>query len=163
MSGENVSSTPPDGGGDDSDWKVDGVDIPRPPPGSNLSTTGLRLYRWICRSLIKEGRRVGAAGIQITMLVHTLEEWLINAKMCASDGRYGIGEKGGRYEYPHSYNERAARESIKKELPEACLTVMSTVEARLKESKTQASGDQDDLFDDLLEHGQRSPRNDALH
>ena len=42
-----------------------------PPPGSHLTTTGRRLYSWICNALIADGRKIDAAGIQIVMIVHT--------------------------------------------------------------------------------------------
>lgn len=163
MSGENEDSAPPEGGESEAGWLVDGVKIPAPPPGAQLSTQGRRLYRWICEALLRNGRSIDAAGIQITMLVHTMLAWVEDMKLVVSEGRYGTSENGNKYEKPHSYNERAARAEIKRELPEACLTVMSEIEARLKVSKTQQAGVQDDLFDELLGHGQKSPRNAGLH
>ncbi len=157
MDGERPNIVALAGGGDDlRNTTVGGKPIPQPPPGSHLSTTGRRLYRWICEALMSEGRNVGAAGIQIVMLAQALDAWAQDMKDCNELGRYGISEKGARYELPHSYNERNAREQIKRELPEACLTVMSTIEARLKESKT-AGGQQDDLFDELVGHGRNRP------
>lgn len=144
------------GGGDGGGTTVAGNGIPDPPPGHNLDRQGRRLYDWICTALINDGRKVGAAGIQIVMLVHTLIAWSSDMKDCISQGRYGTSENGNRFELPHSYNERAARAEIKRELPEACLTVMSQIEARLKESKT-GGGVQDDLFADLVDHGRDRP------
>ena len=95
--------------------------------------------------------------MQIVMIVHTFEMWSRDMKDCIELGRYGTSKDGNRYELPHSYNERNAREQIKKELPEACLTVMSQIEARLKESKI-GEQKQDDLFDELLQHARSHPR-----
>lgn len=92
-----------------------------------------------------------------------MQAWAHDMKLVVSEGRYGVSKEGNRYELPHSYNERTARTEIKRELPEACLTVMAEIEARLKESKTQQGGDQDDLFKDLLEHAHKGHRNAGLH
>lgn len=159
MEGEKPCVVAIDGGGDDlKNATVGGTPIPSPPPGSNLTSQGRRLYYWICEALIEDGRSIRAAGIQIVMLVHTFLAWSDDIKLCISDGRYGTSENGNRYELPHSYNERNARAEIKRELPEACLTVMSQIEARLKESKIGDPSKQDDLFDGLLEHARSRPR-----
>jgi len=144
------------GGGDGLGSPPAKIDIPAPPPGHNLDRQGKRLYDWICTALINDGRRVSAAGIQIVLLVHTFLAWSADMKLCIDDGRYGKSENGNSFELPHSYNERKARDEIKRELPEACLTVMSQIEARLKESKIGGQV-QDDLFADLVEHGRARP------
>ncbi|MDD2663973.1 MAG: hypothetical protein PHD19_09450 [Dechloromonas sp.] len=144
------------GGGNGGSGAVAGVEIPDPPPGHNLDRQGRRLYDWICTALIKDGRKVGAAGIQIVLLVHTFLAWSDDMKACIKDGRYAESKDGNKYELPHSYNERKARDEIKRELPEACLTVMSQIEARLKESKTGGAV-QDDLFADLVEFASARP------
>jgi hypothetical protein len=146
----------PSSGDDLKDVTVGGTPIPAPPPGAHLSTQGRRLYRWLCEALIEDGRSIRAAGMQIVMLVHTFEVWSKDMKDCIELGRYGTSENGNRYELPHSYNERNAREQIKRELPEACLTVMSQIEARLKESKI-SDPKQDDLFEELLGHARSRP------
>lgn len=157
MEGEKPNVVALPGGGDDlKDVTVGGKPIPAPPPGAHLNTQGRRLYRWICEALIEDGRSIRAAGMQIVMLVHTFEVWSKDMKDCIELGRYGTSENGNRYELPHSYNERNAREQIKRELPEACLTVMSQIEARLKESKI-SDPKQDDLFDELLGHARSRP------
>lgn len=148
---------PLEGGASDSKRRVvGGVEIPSPPPGSHLTTGGRRLYDWICEALIRDGRKISAAGLQIVLLVHTFQTWSADMKLCLDHGRYGESENGNRFELPHSYNERNARAEIKRELPEACLTVMSQIEARLKESKV-AAGVQDDLFADLVDHARDRP------
>ena len=149
------------GSGDENRKKtVGGIEIPQPPPGSHLTTSGRRLYDWVCEALIKDGRKINAAGIQIVLLVHTFLAWSADMKLCLELGRYAESKEGNRYELPHSYNERSARAEIKRELPEACLTVMSQIEARLKESKV-GGGVQDDLFADLVEHGRERPNASA--
>jgi len=135
---------------------VAGVDVPAPPPGHGLDRQGLRLYDWIAEALIRDGRNIKAAGIQLMMLAHSLQSWSEDVKLCVTEGRYGTSEKGNRFELPHSFNERNSRAEIKKELPEACLTVMSTIEARLRESKTGAA-QQDDLFGDMVEFAKGRP------
>lgn len=144
------------GGGDTPRRTVAGVEIPPPPPGHNLDRGGMRLYDWICEALIRDGRTIRAAGIQLVLLVHTFQSWSADMKLCIADGRYAESKDGNRYELPHSYNERRARDEIKRELPEACLTVMSQIEAKLKESKV-LGGHQDDLFADLVEFGKERP------
>lgn len=157
MDDGNPKLVPFDGGADDSrKGFVGGVEIPSPPPGSHLTTGGRRLYDWICEALIKDGRKINAAGIQIVLLVHTFMTWSADMKLCLELGRYAESKEGNRYELPHSYNERSARAEIKRELPEACLTVMSQIEARLKESKV-GGGVQDDLFADLVDHARERP------
>lgn len=135
---------------------VAGVEIPAPPPGHNLDRQGLRLYDWIAEALIRDGRNVKAAGIQIMMLAHSIKAWSEDMKLCVSIGRYGTSSNGNPYELAHSSNERNARTEIKKELPEACLTVMSMIEARLRESKT-ANPNQDDLFGDMVKFAAGRP------
>lgn len=158
MDGEKPNVVAFDGGGDDLTNKtVGGKPIPAPPPGSHLTSQGRRLYYWICEALIDDGRSIRAAGIQIVMLVHTFIAWSADMKLCVELGRYGTSKDGNQFELPHSYNERKARDEIKRELPEACLTVMSQIEARLKESKIGDSK-QDDLFEELLDHGRSRPR-----
>lgn len=145
------------GGGDSRSVRVvAGHEVPAPPPGHNLDRQGLRLYDWICEALVRDGRNVKAAGIQVMLLAHSLQAWSSDMKLCVEHGRYGESGNGNRYELPHSYNERLARAEIKKELPEACLTVMSTIEARLRESKV-VGGNQDDLFGDLVEYARGRP------
>lgn len=146
----------PGGGGGSGCGPVAAVEIPAPPPGHNLDRNGRRLYDWICQALIKDGRKISAAGIQIVLLVHTFQAWSTDMKLCVELGRYATSKDGNRYELPHSYNERSSRSEIKRELPEACLTVMSQIEARLKESKV-VGGQQDDLFADLLDHARERP------
>ena len=158
MDGDKPNLVAFEGGGDDfSKPSAGGKPIPPPPPGSHLTTQGRRIYRWICEALLDDGRSIRAAGMQIVMIVHTFEMWSRDMKDCIELGRYGTSKDGNRYELPHSYNERNAREQIKKELPEACLTVMSQIEARLKESKI-GEQKQDDLFDELLQHARSHPR-----
>lgn len=158
MSEDKLTVVPfPAAGKKHEDAACGGSRIPPPPPGSHLTTTGRRLYSWICEALIADGRKIDAAGMQIVMIVHTFLAWSDDLKLCLELKRYAVSENGNRFELPHSYNERNARQEIKRELPEACMTVMSQIEARLKESKTKGGGYQDDLFGDLVEHGQSRP------
>lgn len=159
-----VDSQAPPGGADEKKWVrvVAGHEIPAPPPGHGLDRQGMRLYDWICISLIEDGRKIRAAGIQILMIVHTLQAWVADMKLVVDLGRYGESKDGNKYELPHSYNERNGRSEIKRDLPEACLTVMSQVEARLKESKIGGT-DQDDLWPELLAHATASPGNASRH
>lgn len=129
---------------------IAGYEIPEPPPGARLERQARRIYDYLCVVLARDGRKVGTAGVHLLMLTHTLHAWSEDMKLCL-EGRYGTTSNGNKVELPHSYNERKAREQIMKDLPEACLTVMSTIEARLKESKI-GEGDQDDLFADLAGH-----------
>lgn len=157
MEGDKPNVVAIDTAGDDlKNAEVGGKPIPAPPPGSHLTTQGRRLYHWICTALMEDGRSIRAAGIQIVMLVHTFVAWSEDMKSVVELGRYATSKDGNTYELPHSYNERKAREEIKRELPEACLTVMSQVEARLKESKI-GTPQQDDLFADLIDHAKRRP------
>ena len=95
--------------------------------------------------------------MQIVLLVHTFLTWSKDMKLCMSaEGRYATSENGNKYELPHSYNERNQRAELKRELPEACLTVMSQIEARLKESKIEG-GAQDDFWPDLIGHAKEHP------
>lgn len=161
---DSVDSQVPSSTADEKKWTrmVAGHEIPAPPPGHGLDRQGMRLYDWICVSLLEDGRKIRAAGLQILMIVHTLQAWVADMKLVIELGRYGESENGNRYELPHSYNERNGRAEIKRDLPEACLTVMSQVEARLKESK-MGIADQDDLWPELLAHATGSPASGPKH
>lgn len=146
-----------DGGGSGRTRKTAaGIEIPAPPPGHNLDRQGMRIYDWICEALIDDGRQVKSAGMQIVLIVHAFLSWSSDMKLVIELGRYGQSPNGAQIEFPHSYNERRARDEIKRELPEACLTVMSNIEARLRESKIEDNR-QDDLFADLQQHGRGRP------
>lgn len=145
------------GGGEKSTRRTSaGNVVPSPFPGHNLDRTGLRIYDYLCDALIAAGRDVTAGAVQLVMVSHQLQAWSADMKSCVEEGRYGKSPKGGTYELPHSYNERNARDAILKALPEACLTIMSTIEAGLKESKVGGEK-QDDLFASLLDHGKGRP------
>ena len=133
-----------------------GIEIPQPPPGHNLDRQGMRMYDWVCEALISDSRQIKTAGIQLVLLVHTFLAWSQDMKLCMAQGRYAVSKEGNKYELPHSYNERNQRVELKRELPEACLTVMSQIEARLKESKVQG-GNQDDFWPDLIGHAKEHP------
>lgn len=144
------------GGGGKTRRTAAGIEIPAPPPGHQLDRNGLRIYDWICEALLADNRQIRAAGMQIVLIVHSFLSWSADMKRVIELGRYGTSQNGAQYELPHSYNERRTREEIRKELPEACLTVMSNIEARLRESKIEENP-QDDLFAELLQHGKGRP------
>ena len=146
------------GGGGSSPWRSAkyGVDLPMPPPSIEVDDEWRRIYIWLCDQLIGSKRDITAAAMQLTLLVECIRAWVADRALCESEGRYAISENGNRYELPHSYNERKSAEQLKRDLPEACMTVMSQVEARLKESKI-GEGGQDDLFGELVAHGRSRP------
>lgn len=146
------------GGGGSKVWRSPkfNVDLPMPPPSMEVDAEWRRIYLWLCDQLIASKRDITAAGMQLTLLVECIRAWVSDRALCEKEGRYAISENGNRYELPHSYNERKNAEQLKRDLPEACMTVMSQVEARLKESKI-GEGGQDDLFGDLVEHGRSRP------
>jgi hypothetical protein len=135
---------------------VAGVQVPDPPPGSRLDRQARRIYEYLCVILSRDGRNVQTAAVHLVMLTYTIHTWSQDLKLCLDLGRYRLTDNGNRVEQPHSYNERNGRAQIMKDLPEACLTVMSNIEARLKESKSGSDG-QDDLFDALVSHGKSRP------
>lgn len=140
----------PGGSGSGGGPPVGGKPPLSPPPGANLSTQGRRVWEYICQSLIDAGVDITTAGVFILMAVHTYIEWSDAMKLCVENGRYGTSKKGVPYEHQHSHNEKRARESLCKMLPDNCLTALSLVEARLKQSKTIGGPQQDDLFGDLV-------------
>lgn len=121
-----------------------------PPPGANLTTQGRRVWDYICNSLIDAGVDITTAGVSILMAVQTYLEWGEAMKLCVDVGRYGTSKKNVPFEHQHSHNEKRARESLCKMLPDNCLTALSLVEVRLKQSKTIGGPQQDDLFGELV-------------
>ncbi|WP_088147054.1 hypothetical protein [Achromobacter denitrificans] len=146
------------GGGGATPWRSAkfGIELPMPPPPIKVDDEWRRIYIWLCDQLIGSKRDITAAAMQLTLLVDCIRAWAHDRALCEKDGRYATSKEGNRYELPHSYNERKGAEQLKRDLPEACMTVMSQVEARLKESKI-GEGGQDDLFGDLVAHGRSRP------
>lgn len=133
-----------------------GAQVPMPPPMLKVDDKWKALYVWLCEGLLEDGRQIKSAAMHLTLLVESILAWIEDRRLCESEGRYAVSRDGNRYELPHSYNERKGSEQLKRDLPEACMTVMSQIEARLKESKI---GDQkqDDLFEELLDHARSRP------
>lgn len=157
MDSDKPSLTPISGRGKETQWMTrTGVPVPMPPPLLKPDARWKSLYIWLCEGLIEDGRSIKSAAMHITLLVESILTWIDDRTLCEKEGRYAISKDGNRYELPHSYNERKSSEQLKRELPEACLTVMSQIEARLKESKI-GEVKQDDLFAELLEHGRSRP------
>lgn len=146
------------GGGGFSPWRSakHQIELPMPPPSFQADDDWKRIYIWLCDQLIASKRDITTAAMQLTLLVECIRAWVSDRALCEKEGRYAISKDGNRYELPHSYNERKNAEQLKRDLPEACMTVMSQVEARLKESKIGENG-QDDLFGDLVAHGRSRP------
>lgn len=152
MSDEKPPLTLIQGGGAISAKKDLGGMRPSLPPSANLDTSGRRVWDYLCDSLIAAGVDISTSGISLLMITRMYLDWIKDVKLCQEDGRYGKGKKGGQFELPHSYNERKTRSELQSCLPASCLTAMSLVEAKLKQSRTGESGQLDLEFGELVAH-----------
>lgn len=149
-----VKSTGSDGG----DGGIGEKRLLKPPPNAGLTGTGYRVWDYLCESMTNAGFDISSAGLHILLLTTTYLEWVECMALIKEHGRMATGKKGVPYELPHSHNEKRARHFLCSQLPESCLTAMSLVDGKLKQSKIQGGPQQDDLFDDLLTHRREGGR-----
>ena len=139
-----------------SSGKAGELQSPSPPPLADLTGSEKRLWDYICESLRSAGVEHITAGLTIKIITRTYLDWVKALKECDDKGRYAQGKKnGGQYELPHSYTEKQLKRELLKWLPEACLTIPSLATAK---GKMPDGGQQDDLFEDLIQsaNAQRS-------
>jgi hypothetical protein len=113
------------------------------------------LFQHICDTLREA--RIGhlTAGMSIAVIVRTYRDWLKAWQQCEGEGRTQKSPKTGWVSTtPWAEDEKRLKMELGQWLPKACLTIPSFVRVR-KDSGPE--GAQDDLFDELVRHGQSSP------
>ena len=130
------------------------VESPDAPPGLTFTATERELFDYICASLRKEGIAHMTAGMPIAVIVRTYCDWVEAWKTCEEKGRTQTSPKTGWVApTPWAEDEKRLKMELGQWLPKACLTIPSFT--RVKKD-SGASGVQDDLFADLVGHGQKS-------
>lgn len=140
-----------------------GQDVRSPdvPPGLELSELERQLYTYICTALAGAGIEHLTAGLPIVVIVRTYSDWIKAWQKCEDDGRTQTSQKTGwASPTPWAEDEKRLKMELGQWLPKACLTIPSFVRVR---KDTGATGVQDDLFDDLVRHGQSSPGSALLN
>lgn len=94
--------------------------------------------------------------MQLKLFVKCVRAWVEDRVLCEKHGRYAISKEGNRYELSYSYNDHKGAEQLKRDLPEACMTVRSQVEARLKKIKAGRAA-RTVVLGELVEHGRSRP------
>lgn len=134
---------------------------PEVPPGLTLDDVEQQLYVYICQCLKDAGIEHLTAGLPIVVIVRTYRDWLNAHARCERDGRTQTSQKTGwASPTPWAEDEKRLKMELGQWLPKACLTIPSFVRVR---KDTGASGGQDDLFADLVAHGQGSPGRNLQH
>jgi hypothetical protein len=129
------------------------VNSPDAPPGMTFDEIERQLYAYICASLKAEGIQHMTAGMPIAVIVRTYRDWLKACDRCETEGRVQTSAKGWSAPTPWAEDEKRLKMELGQWLPKACLTIPSFT--RVKKD-SGASGVQDDLFGDLVAHGQNS-------
>ena len=134
---------------------------PEVPPGLTLDDVEQQLYAYICQSLKAAGIEHLTAGMPIVVIVRTYRDWLKAHRRCEEEGRTQVSPKSGwASPTPWADDEKRLKMELGQWLPKACLTIPSFVRVR---KDTGASGAQDDLFGELVAHGQNSPARNLQH
>ncbi|WP_236687506.1 hypothetical protein [Chromobacterium subtsugae] len=145
-----------DGGG----GKHSEIVSPPPPPGANLAPRERKVWDYVCRHLREAGLDHLTAGLAISIIVKTYVRWIdAEIKLAAVEekngGTYFIITPNG-HEQPHQvfYVVKNLKQELLKWLPESSLTLPSVAAVK---AKLGDKAPQDDLFDELLNHGRNHP------
>ncbi|WP_047258053.1 P27 family phage terminase small subunit [Chromobacterium subtsugae] len=133
---------------------------PPPPPGANLAPRERKVWDYVCRQLREAGLEHLTAGLAISIIVKTYVRW-IDAEIKLAEveekngGTYFIVTPNG-HEQPHQvfYVVKNLKLELLKWLPETSLTLPSVAAVK---AKLGDKAPQDDLFDELLNHGRSHP------
>ena len=139
-----------------------GLDVQSPsaPPGMNFTEAEIQIYDYICQTLRDSGIEHMTAGMPIAVIVRTYSQWLEASRLCEEKGRTQTAKSGWESPLPWADDEKRLKMELGQWLPKACLTIPSFVRVR---KDTGAQGGQDDLFADLVGHGQSSPKPGLQH
>ncbi|CAG9184241.1 P27 family phage terminase small subunit [Cupriavidus respiraculi] len=144
-----------------------GKDSPQSPPGAHLTPRERKVWDYICGVLRDEGIPHKTAGIAITIICKTFVQYVrteleLRQFIEGNGGSILVKSQKSEYTQPHPlyYAARDIKQELLKWLPEACLSLPSAVMAR---AKLGDAGKQDDLFDDLVEHGRADRRSALTH
>lgn len=136
------------------------VTSPSPPPVIGLKPDELQVYEYICKSLREAGIEHTTAGMPLAVIVRTFIDWLAASKECADKGRSQTSKTGWSTPTPWADDEKRLKMELGQWLPKACLTIPSLARVR---KDTGATGQQDDLFADLVSHATSSPNRNSSH
>ncbi len=136
-----------------------GLDVQSPdaPPGLKFSDLEQQLFEYICQQLRAAGIEHLTAGMPIAVIVRTYRDWLAALAKCDDPafGRTQTSMKTGwASPTPWAEDEKRLKMELGQWLPKACLTIPSFTRVR---KDTGNNGGQDDLFENLVGHGQSSP------
>ena len=128
---------------------------PDMPPGLT-STSDIEIWEYICSQLRAAGIPHLTFGLTAAVLCSVYSEWLTSRRIldefkAKNKGSYMVKTPNG-YEQPHQsfYVAEKLRRELLQWLPECCLTIPAYANAK---SKLGDAGQQKDLFDDLVGHG----------
>lgn len=133
---------------------------PKPPSMLGLSDEEQQLYDHICETLRQAGIEHLTASLPIAIIVRTFADWLKAAAECDEKGRTQTSKTGWATPTPWADDEKRLKMELGQWLPKACLTIPSLARVR-KDTGEQAK--QDDLFNDLVNHGTSSPAHASRH
>lgn len=131
------------------------VESPPVPPGLVFDEIEQQIFDYICEQLRASRIEHLTAGLPIAVIVRTYRQWLMALDLCAEKGRTQKSQSGWHSPTPWADDEKRLKMELGQWLPKACLTIPSFV--RVKKD-TGVQGGQDDLFGDLVQHGQSSPQ-----
>lgn len=158
MNQNDITAKPPVVGGSAVQKRGD-VQSPDVPPVIDLDDGEQRLYEYICRILRDNGIEHLTAGIAISVIVRTYAMWLKALHQCETQGRTQTSQTGWVTELPWAKDEARLKMELGQWLPKACLTIPSLARVR---KDLGDSGQQDDLFGDLVNHAITSPGQNSL-
>lgn len=136
------------------------VTSPLPPPVIGLKSDELQVYEYICESLRAAGIEHVTAGMPLAVIVRTFIDWIEASKECADKGRSQTSKTGWSTPTPWADDEKRLKMELGQWLPKACLTIPALARVR---KDTGATGGQDDLFGDLVNHATSSPNRNSQH
>lgn len=136
------------------------VQSPEPPPGIEFDADESSIYEYLCGALRAAGLDHMTAGLPLAVIVRTYKQWLHALEECEIKGRTQTAKSGWAQAAPWAEDEKRLKMELGQWLPKACLTIPSL--ARVKKETGVIAG-QDDLFQDLLNHGISSPQKRSPH
>ncbi|WP_240937514.1 hypothetical protein [Chromobacterium fluminis] len=132
---------------------------PPPPPGAQLTPRERKVWDYICSNLREAGLEHLTAGLAVSVISKTYIRWL-DAEIKLSEFEekhktYFVTSPNG-HQQPHAafYVVKQLKGDLLKWLPESCLTIPSVAAVK---AKMGDKAPQDDLFDEMLNHGRSHP------
>ncbi|MYM37251.1 hypothetical protein GTP38_23270 [Duganella sp. FT94W] len=142
------------GGGEVRGGRGSELGSPAPPPAIELNDEEQQVFEYLCDSLRVAGVEHLTAGMPLAVITRTFIDWIKASKECEEKGRSQTSKTGWSTPTPWADDEKRLKMELGQWLPKACLTIPSLARVR---KDTGPSGQQDDLFSDLVNHGITSP------